>query len=380
MNAINKEHLQKPYESFSGEGHAPKDFFEPWAVKIENIIHDLRENNNTEEEILTVLIDVLDQYNYRQLNKDILQAFKQTEDEGYYWIFKRFYDATKLDCHCSGLEDYGFDTLYSLFFNEDESNAVIEILKKEVTPTLEFNGSKISIEEFMNLSRKVSETNKHLAISLLFNDVVKKGVGDGLTTMEDAFALKVQSYTGRVYSDDLEKFKLKEQRQFSDFCDGKRIDDTQRMLHKYYKAIKLLILHAENKSIPDSTPIGWHNLFIIKAENHYLIIGDFNSKFNSIIIEDQKIVEIGTFYKQQFTPLNKSDKFNSAKLECLTLFIDSAYENLYKEPEGNFHIITIAIQATSILKEKCTPDKKSPKFTYDHKVSSPLTEDGLKQI
>lgn len=194
MNVTNKEHLKKPFESFDGKGYAPKEFFEPWVKTIEDILKDFRTNDIADDEILPVFLDVFEQYNYKQLSKDLLQTFVETENTDYYWLFKRLFDATKLDCNCGNLEEYCFDILHSTFFNEDESNAVVNILKKEVTPTLEFNGSTISIEEFMSLSKKVSETNKHLSISLLFNDVVKKAVAKGLTTLEDTFAIKVKGY------------------------------------------------------------------------------------------------------------------------------------------------------------------------------------------
>lgn len=380
MTAKKNEYLKKTYESYEGEGPAPIAFFEPWVKVLEGLVSELRKAKATDDTIEQALVSKFAEHNYKTLNKDLLETFIETEDEDYFWLFKKIFELTELSSNGSELEPYTFDILHKCLFKDKQTPAIAKLLEKEVTPKLEFNGSKISIEDFMSLSQKVAEMNGYLAISLLYNDNVKRFVADGVTNLEEAFSHKLQTYRGTVYSHDNEKVDLKEQKEFCNYCDGKKIENPERMLYFYYQAIRLLVIHSESKIIPDELPMGWNNLFIFKEKQEYTLVGNFNSKFNAIKIGQDRTTKVGVFYKGNFTPLSKTDKVNQAKINCLNMIIKMVYDNQKDGSWLNFEPMTARLKTSIEISESASPEKKSIKPIVEYQVYSPFTEDRLAQM
>lgn len=185
------------YESDSEEPMS-KAVFTVWVNSLEDLQQKLIDLGiDGGDDAFPYILTKFEQDNFHQLNTELLEAYSTTGDIEYFQLFYRIYTVVRW-CNQNDtaiLEFFTSEILSKLLFNTQSQNH-IELLKKEVTPTLEFDGKEISIEDYMHLAWKVSETNFHLVTSILFNDAAKRAIELGLSTQAEMFASKVKSYKG----------------------------------------------------------------------------------------------------------------------------------------------------------------------------------------
>lgn len=185
------------YESDSEEPMS-KAVFSVWVNSLEDLQKKLIDSGiDGGDDAFPYILTKFKQDNFHQLNTELLEAYSTTGDIEYFQLFYRIYTVVRW-CNQNDtaiLEFFTSEILSKLLFNTQSQNH-IELLKKEVTPTLEFDGKEISIEDYMHLAWKVSETNFHLVTSILFNDAAKRAIELGLSTQAEMFASKVKSYKG----------------------------------------------------------------------------------------------------------------------------------------------------------------------------------------
>lgn len=183
------------YESDSEEPMS-KAVFSVWVSSLEDLQRKLIDHNiDGGDDALPYILTKFEQDNFHQLNTELLEAYSTTGDIEYFQLFYRIYTVVRW-CNQNDtaiLEFFTSEILEKLLFKTPVQTH-IELLKKEVTPTLEFDGKEISIEDYMKLAWKVQETNFHLLTSLLYNDSAKVAINMGVSTQAEIFALKVKSY------------------------------------------------------------------------------------------------------------------------------------------------------------------------------------------
>lgn len=154
-----------------------------------------------------------------------------------------------------------------------------------------------------------------------------------------------------------------------DYCDGKEIADVEKTFTEYYKAISLIMLAVWSDEIGFDRPIGWENLFVIKKEKIYLIIGEFNSTFNTLWLGDRRVGEAAIFADEKVVNLEDGVFFNTAKANFVTQMITRVYNNSGTKKKFDFREFKTMID--KIISDN-VPDTKSVITKVDFEIEEPV--------
>ncbi|HFQ5875897.1 TPA: hypothetical protein ACJXXT_000159 [Pseudomonas aeruginosa] len=179
------------YEGFDGFESLPLDTAKKFVRKIEDLIKDLEDQDIHKHEAAPIVLALLEQGNYEALISDLFKSLESTNDIKYFKLIERVYKCIRsVDCEEQSFDPYVWFKSFNLTNNSASVHA--EIFKNEVTTELEFNGKKMTIEEYLDLSAKVHEMNNMLIGSLFFNNEARHAVATGTATPTEIFAKKIE--------------------------------------------------------------------------------------------------------------------------------------------------------------------------------------------
>lgn len=166
---------------------------------------------------------------------------------------------------------------------------------------------------------------------------------------------------------------LNAQKDIVDYCDGKKIKNPMQTIKDYYYAVRLIMLHVACEQLKIERPIGWNNLFYIKSDDGFGIIGEFNSSFNVIQFNKNGDISLGVFDQPNVNDVES--KPNKAKAIAFIGCMNLAEREEVTEEE--FEIIKQGIDnAISDFK----PDRINIKPKFNFKVNKLDKEEDLKMI
>ncbi|HCE5868788.1 TPA: hypothetical protein NHK58_001390 [Pseudomonas aeruginosa] len=115
---------------------------------------------------------------------------------------------------------------------------------------------------------------------------------------------------------DINEFPLEIQKDFCDLADGKIKGKTREIIQDY---LGYLIITIETLSeVKKGTPFGWSNLFFLQNDDNLMIVGDFKSRFNTIIFKQGEDPTIGLFSFDGVIPLAPNAEYNDKKSEIFS--------------------------------------------------------------
>ncbi|KAI3486806.1 hypothetical protein L1887_49574 [Cichorium endivia] len=97
--------------------------------------------------------------NYEALVKDLCQALRFTQDEGYFDILEKIADIISITTCRSDFSLY-LSTIPSSYFFCCDEEIFTTILKRDVAHTVEVLGKEYSIEEYIELSKAITYRNE----------------------------------------------------------------------------------------------------------------------------------------------------------------------------------------------------------------------------
>lgn len=138
-----------------------KPELEKWVERLEKEVSKLNDKNIDRWEIANKIFNKLEDENYYDLIGQIFNSFNATQNREYFGLFERFCNA--LNAIGKGEEafmKYTDHQAYQFFFGAKKECAYK--VMREVTEYIEFDGKKYTIEEYMDLARKVNTLNNSL--------------------------------------------------------------------------------------------------------------------------------------------------------------------------------------------------------------------------
>ncbi|MDY4309998.1 hypothetical protein SOX05_08965 [Pseudomonas putida] len=180
----------KPYGGLEGKETISKEVAEEYVTHLEKLVTDLEEQEIFKHEAAPVVLEFLQECNYDDLTSHLFHSLETTNDIEYFGYIQRIFKCLSwVQCAEDELDPYIWFKTYGLTNNAAPVHA--EIFKNLVTTELEFNGKKITIEEYLDISTKVHKMNEELVGSLLFNAESRYAVETGTATPTEIFAKKI---------------------------------------------------------------------------------------------------------------------------------------------------------------------------------------------
>lgn len=181
----------KPYES-NLNGNALEKYVAIEYIKhFEDVIENLNKQEIYKHDAAPIVIEFLIENNYEEFATDLFISLERTNDIEYYDYIKRIFECISwLDCAEEELDPI----IYLKSFNLTNYAAPVhaEVLKRDVTTELEFDGKKMTIEEYLELSTKVHEMNQMLVGSLLIDNEARHAVATGTGTPTTVFNKQIE--------------------------------------------------------------------------------------------------------------------------------------------------------------------------------------------
>ena len=179
------------YEGFDGFIALPLDTAKKFVRKLEDLIKDLEDQEVYKKDAAPIVLALLEQGNYDLLISDLFMCIENTDGMKYFNLIKRIFKCIQwVDCEEDAFDQFLWSKAKHLVTTS--SPVHVEIFKNEVTTELEFNGKKMAIEEYLELSKKVQEMNDMLIGSLFFNAEARHAVETGTATPTEIFAKKIK--------------------------------------------------------------------------------------------------------------------------------------------------------------------------------------------
>jgi hypothetical protein len=181
----------KPYPALEYNEALSKEVAEEYVTHLEKLITDLEEKEIFKRQAAPVVLEFLQECNYHDFTSHLFIYLENTNDIEYYGYIQRVFEClTWVQCAEDHLDPYVWHKSFSLTNNATPVHA--ELFKNKVAAELEFNGKKMTIEEYLDLSTKVHEMNEKLIGSLLFNAETRHAVATGTATPTEIFAKKIE--------------------------------------------------------------------------------------------------------------------------------------------------------------------------------------------
>lgn len=179
------------YEGFDGFEALPLDVAKKFVRKLEDLVKDLEDQDIYKRDAAPIVLALLEQGNYDLLINDLFMCIENTDGMKYFNLIKRIFKCIQwVDCEEDAFDQFLWNKAKHLVTTS--SPVHVEIFKNEVTIELEFNGKKMTIEEYLDLSKKVQEMNDMLIGSLFFNAEARHAVETGTATPTEIFAKKIK--------------------------------------------------------------------------------------------------------------------------------------------------------------------------------------------
>lgn len=179
------------YEGFDGFIALPLDTAKKFVRKLEDLIKDLEDQEVYKKDAAPIVLAFLEQGNYDLLINDLFMCIENADGMKYFNLIKRIFKCIQwVDCEEDAFDQFLWSKAKHLVTTS--SPVHVEIFKNEVTTELEFNGKKMAIEEYLELSKKVHEMNDMLIGSLFFNAEARHAVETGTATPTEIFAKKIK--------------------------------------------------------------------------------------------------------------------------------------------------------------------------------------------
>ena len=190
-NQRNEVEKLESYKGFDGFEALPLEIAKGFVSKLESLIKDLEDQEVYKNEAAPIVLALLEQGNYEQLTSDLFMCLESTNDIKYFNLINRVFKCIKwVDCEEDAFDPFLWNKVKNLVNNSAPVHA--EIFKTNVTTDLEFDGKKMSIEEYLELAAKVHEMNNMLVGSLMFNAETRHAVETGTATPTEIFAKKIK--------------------------------------------------------------------------------------------------------------------------------------------------------------------------------------------
>lgn len=187
----NQYEIHEAYEGFDGFIALPLDTAKNFVRKLEDLIKDLEDQEVYKKDAAPIVLALLEQGNYDLLISDIFMCIENTDGMKYFNLIKRIFKCIQwVDCEEDAFDPFLWNKVKNLVNNSAPVHA--EIFKTNVTTDLEFDGKKMSIEEYLELAAKVHEMNNMLVGSLMFNAETRHAVETGTATPTEIFAKKIK--------------------------------------------------------------------------------------------------------------------------------------------------------------------------------------------
>lgn len=188
----------------------PKEAYKIWTETLQILQFKLEEAGITGDEAVPYILKKLEGDDFKSITKKLISDYLITEDEDYFKIIYQIYDVIKWcdSANTQTLEEHISIPLYDVIFNEiytdenkDKYNKLVNLIKKELTPALIFNGKRMTIEEYMELSNQVRTMDLNIFSHLFFTTGTMSGktIESGLFTQEEIFCIK----TGTMKMEDI---------------------------------------------------------------------------------------------------------------------------------------------------------------------------------
>ncbi len=167
-------------------------------------------------------------------------------------------------------------------------------------------------------------------------------------------------------SKDINEHPLNIHKEFCDLLDGKKVGDKKTIIEEYIR--HLVVLYKAVNEKESNIAHGWSNIFAIKNDDKCIFVGDFNSRFNTIVFRSNLNPKAGIFKNNSIIDLAPNSEYNSLKagffIELIKL-IRNYVEN------GNKIKISEVVKALEELMEDedYSPDTVSIKPIYNNKIS-----------
>lgn len=170
-------------------------FFKQWIDNLNKFKEEIVKHKLERYELICTLAAKFEVDNYKELVEDILMSYAESGNNEYFELFNEIYKVVKwTDPHDTDiLEKFTSYVFINTVFKNKNDN-FIKLLKQEATPSLEFRGERISIEEYMEIAYQVSKMNQYITTKILFNDKAKEAIMLGLKTKEQIFDEAIKSY------------------------------------------------------------------------------------------------------------------------------------------------------------------------------------------
>lgn len=179
------------YEGFDGFLALPLDTAKKFVRKLEDLIKDLEDQEVYKKDAAPIVLALLEQGNYDLLISDLFMCIENTDGMKYFNLIKRIFKCIQwVDCEEDAFDQFLWNKAKQLVTTS--SPVHVEIFKTDVTTELEFDGKKMTIEEYLDLSTKVHEMNEMLIGSLFFNAETRHAVATGTATPTEIFAKKIK--------------------------------------------------------------------------------------------------------------------------------------------------------------------------------------------
>lgn len=145
-----------------------KPELEKWVERLEKEVSKLIDKDMDRWEIANKIFNKLEEENYYNLIGQIFKSFKETQNREYFSLFERFCNAlNRIDKGEEAFMKYTDHQAYQFFFGTEKECA--DKVMREVTEYIEFDGKKYTIEEYMELARKVNSINNSLIGYTIWN-------------------------------------------------------------------------------------------------------------------------------------------------------------------------------------------------------------------
>jgi hypothetical protein len=147
------------YQYCSDSEPVKKEHLNKFVDNLQQFTNEKIENEIGKYDLAELLLKKMKEENYEALVKDLCQALRFTQDEGYFDILEKIADIISITTCRSDFSLY-LSTIPSSYFFCCDEEIFTTILKRDVAHTVEVLGKEYSIEEYIELSKAITYRNE----------------------------------------------------------------------------------------------------------------------------------------------------------------------------------------------------------------------------